>query len=205
MAHGTAHRGARSVPFASESPMSAARMAAEEAFAPPPVRGAPSNEPLVIVRRARALAVAQPSAAETAAPSSPAAAAQGRDKPPRVFRVNKPADPAEAPADEATASLTVRRRRRKPAEQRPGAVVLHVVQPRAASPTAGPTDRQDPGHPDRWPRFVTIEALAAVGPLLDEIARAQAFQFIDERYSLEWERLSRKADRLHQDLKTMCL
>lgn len=192
------------MPSTSESPMSAARLAAEAAFAPPQARSAPSNEPLVIVKRARVLAQAGPSlVAQTAGPARQAEAIEDRDKPPRVFRVHKPSDPTECPP--ADPGQPARRRRRKPPEQRPGAVVLRVVQTPADAPSTRAADPQGADRPDRWPRYATIEALAAVGPVLDAIARAQAFQFIDERYALEWERLSRKAERLREDLQSMQL
>ena len=84
-------------------------------------------------------------------------------------------------------------------------MVLRVVQPRSDAPSANAAGLQDPDRPDRWPRFATIEALAAVGPLLDAIARAQAFQFIDECHALEWERLSREIERLREDVQSMQL
>ena len=46
-----------------------------------------------------------------------------------------------------------------------------------------------------------IVELVRVGPVLEEIERAQSLLFIDERFSKEWQRLSLRADELRRELQ----
>jgi hypothetical protein len=43
--------------------------------------------------------------------------------------------------------------------------------------------------------------LERVTPVLEFIARAQTFSLVDERIAREWLRLSRKVDKLHEQIR----
>ena len=189
----------------SETPMSAARLAAEAAFAGP---RSPVSEPvraLVTVRRARLALPPQAAAAGAAEPAAPAAKVQ------RVFRIDAPREPppqgplpgpsaaepvaaatpraAEAAAP-APPPAVVRRRRRADPDKRPGPV-LHVVVDLPPPPAA-------PAAPLQAAQL--MEALDALDPLLQDIARAQAWRFDGSAFQAEWQRLSQQLDALRAEL-----
>lgn len=185
-----------------EAPFSAARLAAEAAFSQSPsLLSPPPNEPLVIVRRAKAIAALVPCA-------MPALAAHpGTDvdrKQPRVFRV-MPAQDGRAEWSEQSAdsvlpdaSVTLNRRQRNAARKKPGPVLRLYQSPVAQqteAPAAAPASAQLDA-PDRL-----AEQLALVDVVLASIGRAQSFRLQDEPADLEWRRLTQRADTLLAQLR----
>jgi hypothetical protein len=185
------------------APMSAARLAAEAAFAPAPVHDAP---PLllpaqVVVRRARGapLTLAAAAATDSAGPS-----AASSTKGPRVFRVEAAASPIALADDhprwpattnghDGVAHMPTSRPRRTAADKRPGPV-LHVVHALPARPEPAPqAQRLDE---------LTVQ-LARLEPVLADIRRAQAFRLVDESCAREWQRLSGVADDIRRALGLM--
>lgn len=174
--------------------MSAARLAAEAAFAGPRDSATPANPAQVIVRRDRRAdpAAARPIGTGDNTNSAPADAGKG----PRVFRVEGVRSPAPhdmPPADPAVTGV-VQRSRRIATDRRPGPVLHQVhatpLPQRAAGPWASALD-------------LLRSRLADVGQLLRAVAHAQSLQFVDERFDLEWQQLSRKADGIRQDLQAL--
>lgn len=178
---------------------SAARLAAEAAFAAPQVVVlAQQPAAKVMVRRTRSASLA----AEPPPEPTHGAAIELTPKSARVFRVEAaPKAPsveacsASSPpqAEESTLSAgslvkapAIPKPRRIGTDKRPGPV-LHVVAP--SEPTR-PVEV-------RPPRLDWLAGeLGRVTPVLEGIARAQAFTLVDERCAREWMRLSRKVDRL---------
>lgn len=180
--------------------MSAARLAAEAAFAGPRDPATPANPAQVIVRRDRRADPAAERPAGTGAGNvtsdnanaAPADAGKG----PRVFRVEGVRSPAPhdmPPADTAVTGV-VQRSRRIATDRRPGPVMHQVhatpLPQRAAGDSATALD-------------LLRSRLADVGQLLRAVAHAQSLQFVDERFDLEWQQLSRKADGIRQDLQAL--
>lgn len=181
-----------------QAPPSAARLAAEAAFAGPTFSLIQNGQTQITVRRARSFA-----RAERPAEVSPAAAEQPVAKGPRVFRIDSARVHATVSAEAAlqpppvqitdTQPLTPKNRRRRAQEQRSGPVVL--VQVPAKPPTAtaaSPALRSK----------ILVAGLARVTPILAAIEEAQAFQFIDNRFESHYQRLSRQADLLLNQLKS---
>lgn len=171
------------------APTSAARRAAEAAFAPLP-RKTDAPPAQVTVRRRRA----GPAAPEPATDDR-AGAPEEAARSPRVFRVDTPVAPAAAdtaaaaPAAAPMPAPRPRSRRRSP-DRRPSPVV--VVVPPAEEPPAGALD----------PRLNRLgEALAPVGPVLGEIARAQAFRFDGGAVAGDWQALSQRIEALLEELR----
>lgn len=165
--------------------MSAARRAAEAAFAGATRQPAPSRETKVIVRSARLVRRAEtPQVTDgMSAPTQPASRA------PRVFRIDGTGATfqPEVPATEAAP-----RSRRVASDRRPGPV-LHVVHAVPPSPdVASMTVAQ---------LKTVIAELALVEPVLALIQRAQAFRAIDDRFAREWLRLARRADAIQGKLR----
>ena len=182
----------------------AARLAAEAVFAAPQVRSLVQPLAQVTVRRTRSASVAvepPPEASDSptieptarcprvfkveAAPISPSVEAGLATLPPPTERsTHSDSLPAEAPA--------IRRPRRIATDKRPGPV-LHVIQ-------APPERKLEAEVPQPRLDFLTGK-LDRVTPVLETIARAQAFSLFDERFAREWLRLSQKVDRLHAQIR----
>ncbi len=183
---------------------SAARLAAEAAFAAPQVRSLAQPSAQVIVRRTRSASLAvEPTPEASHRPTIELTA-----KSARVFRVeaaptSQSVEPGSAtlpPKTEGSTrsgSLPAQARaiphpRRIGTDKRPGPV-LHVV-PAPSEP------RREAEVPQ--PRLALLTAeLDRVTPVLETIARAQAFSLVDERFAREWMRLSRKVERLHAQIR----
>jgi hypothetical protein len=192
------------------TPMSAARLAAEAAFAAPPLFSTPSptqsTSALVTVRRARGTALA-PAADEETDTAGESGHASSPVKGPRVFRVDAPvlvataADASRQPstwqADEAVPISsspiwpTAPRLRRSSTHKRPGPVlhVVHALPPRQELPLL--------------PLLALTAQLARVEPVLADIRFAQALRLMDNNQASEWQRLGRVADDIRQALQTM--
>lgn len=184
------------------APISAARLAAEAAFTAPPSNPAPAVQTQVTVRKVRLAASASPT-------GMPAAGAQDSGeqarKAPRVFRLDASqaapnlqmsADQAAVQTSSAAVSIGMTRRSaRKATDKRPGPVV-HVIH-------ALPVQRREIQKVAQPTLEALIMKLACVEPVLQQIQHAQALVFIDERFSKEWQRCSRRADELHRELKAL--
>lgn len=166
---------------------SAARLAAEAAFAGPTFSVIRNGQTQVTVRRARNLA-----RLERPAQVSPPAAEHPVAKGPRVFRIDSARVHTSAPTEPApqhqpgqttdTQALPPKTRRRRAPEQRPGPVVRVVPAPAPKSRTL-------------------VASLAQVTPILTAIEKAQSLQFIDRSFESHYQRLSRQADVLLKQLK----
>lgn len=184
-------------------PMSAARLAAEAAFAASPFDPAPPSQAQVTVRKSRlavgSLAVAMPPATATATNNSPSALTS---KGSRVFRVDASGSAPSGPAPVARPagptgadgpSIDVSARTRRIAiDKRPGPVlhVIHALPARSREIQAVP------------PTLETLIAeLARVESVLESIHRAQTFTVIDDRYADEWQRLSQRAEEICKGLQ----
>lgn len=182
--------------------MSAARLAAEAAFATFPSsepRGTPASTAQVTVRRAR-LAAAAPVLATAAGHRSDEQPAG--EKSPRVFII--PAAPAAATTaglpmqqglattETSRSSGTQQRKRRVAAEKRPGqVVVLMSATPRTVSTPLAPA-----------PGWASLNAaMVGLTPLLEAISHAQSLQFIDQSRAHEWQRLAQRAEELMRQLR----
>ena len=191
--------------------MSAARLAAEAAFAAPRLDPSPPLQASVTVRRAR------PSrgAVETVtAPPSGVAEGPLDSRSPRVFRVEasmlrSPTEPEgmdppqlallAPPADRISPVATpVKRRRRIGVDKRPGPV-LHLVHAVPAAQAA----RSDAADAPVFDQL--LAQLARVGELLQEIEQAQSFQFVSERFAPDWLQLSQTADAIREAIKDQML
>jgi hypothetical protein len=174
---------------------SAARLAAEAAFAAPPAHSAAAAAPatdglpaLVTIKRAR-LALAVPSlvnnpalpVVDTTLPTTQEAPANIA---PRVFRV----DARSGPADEQPAALQVdgaaqtdpaSNKQRRQNHRRPGPVTTHVL----------PVVRAVPA-----PDLQTVRAqMAELTATLQAIQQAQALQLLDPSFDRQWQALLRQA------------
>jgi hypothetical protein len=201
--------------------MSAARLAAEAAFAAPEFRA--EQPPLVPITTrqmrwtdAPGLApVPEPENEQTPAPkaqplaveSDPNAPPQARA--PRVFRIETA---PKLPSNDALAAAAATppadpwpgrgptahpgpRSRRKASHRQPGPV-LHVVHPPAV-----PSEPEAPR-----PRLDLLRAeLANIGTVLDEAQRASSLQFVATNVSGEWERIWRKGEGIYLDIKKLWL
>lgn len=182
---------------------SAARLAAEAAFACPQVSASPSHPAQVSVRRMRSASLTV-----TPAPEGQAVIASKQlTKEPRVFRLDAvltppslellAALPAMAEAAPHSAILAAQTHdqavsHRIASDKRPGPV-RHVIH---ALPELLVDQRGDPEARQPQLRMLMAE-LQAVSPDLAIIAQAQAFSLVDERLAREWQRLSRQLDELH--------
>lgn len=171
-------------------PMSAARLAAEAAFAAPAQPEPPPQAPAQVTLRRSRLAGGLDEAAGggVASPSGMPPEAAG----PRVFRVvAAPSAFALALAprallDGSAAPPAVPRKRRVRAEQRPSPVVVVQVATAPAAPLQ--------------PEALRAE-LQRAGALLEVAARAQAFHIDPHAFDRDWQRLSRRADELLKELQ----
>lgn len=181
---------------------SAARLAAEAAFASPSDSDTQNGQAQIIVRRARNLALV-----ERPAEVVSIAVEQSAVKEPRVFRVDNALAQALTPASAApalspvqitdTQPTHIKVRRRRAQAQRPGPVVV-VQMPAKPAPMEAPTPTASPEL-----TFEILKAeLACFTPILTAIEKAQAFQFIDNRFDRQYQRLSKQADRLLNQLKS---
>lgn len=181
------------------APMSAARLAAEAAFTAPPFNPAPSIQAQITVRKARLVVGAAPTGMPTAAASS---CGEQASQAPRVFRVDasrvasQPQVSAILPAVRTSSAVTpigvTKQSARRATDKRPGPVV-HVI-------NALPVHRREIEVAQPTQAALIVE-LARVGPVLEEIKRAQSLVFIDEHCSKEWQRLSGRADELRRELQ----
>ena len=188
--------------------MSAARLAAEAAFAAPPPPSASPEQVQVTVRRTRLTAPV----AELAAVDNTHPAVEPTRKAPRVFTLEAaqaprqpdallgvqplplPLPPAASIRSDSPAADAKARSRRIAIDKRPGPVlhVLHSVPPQTRPAELAP------------PRLATlIDELARVGPVLESIAQAQSFRFMDDRFAKEWQQLSQRADDLLMKLNAL--
>jgi len=193
--------------------MSAARQAAEAAFAAPRLHPAPPTQAQVTVRRDRLAAGAAPGA-EPAAADNAGPATEPAGKSPRVFRVElarapqpvetapaalaplpaRPRPPAAATRNGGPAVVAAAGQPRRIATDRRPGPVLHVVH--AARP-ALPQRAAEQAAPEM---HTLVAELARVGQVLQSIGDVQALRFIDDRFADAWNRLSRTADDLHVEL-----
>jgi hypothetical protein len=181
------------------TPVSAARLAAEAAFASPQFNSVQNYQAQITVRRARV--VAQAEAPETQAiGETPADVRKG----PRIFRVlATPTDHAvaaeSAPERERLRAVTPepvlskRRRRNVESNKQPGPVVVVLHQqpsPKPSKPVAvAPKTKAG------------ATGLDAVDPIWAEIQKAQSFRFMDDGTGAQWQRLSQRADDLLKQLR----
>lgn len=183
-----------------QAPPSAARLAAEAAFSEPTFSLVQNGQTQISVRRARGL-----ERAERPEEVSPARVEQPAAKEPRVFRVDSAPVQDALPAETApqkqpvqitdTQPLPLKTRRRREHEQRTGPVVLVVQKPATQAPPS-------PAASSALRFNKLIAELARVTPILTAIEKAQAFQFIDNHFESQYQRLSKQADRLLEQLKS---
>ena len=186
--------------------VSAARLAAEAAFAAPTFQPTAHTPALVTVRRARLGMVARQADGDDARPTSgtPPSSHPASDdrsfadvmgKAPRVFRLETARSASTAPAAVATLPVVAKRQRRTAPDKRPGQV-LHVVhmQPQPPQPPMATTAAARP--------LTLLAALARVAPVLDAIQHAQSFSLLDERFEQAWQRLLKQADQLLAQLRS---
>jgi hypothetical protein len=179
--------------------MSSARLAAEAAFAAPPVHAVQPGQAQITVRRARTPLLAEPPAA-----GQGAAAAVKAAKGPRVFRVDTAvgaaalaAAPLHAPASGSPvfgeAAAPKMRRCRAAADRRPGPVV--VVTPDAVPSTP-------PAAAHMLPDSERLSAaLARVTPVLQAVAQARSFRVVDECFENQWQGLFEQAGELLRQIR----
>lgn len=181
--------------------MTAARLAAEAAFAAPVRRTEQIGQTLVVVRRARLAAPANGPVVSKPGPSD-----TDRDhKVPRVFRVGPtPAahavgaapDPAPTPhslpeIDVTTASSPRPRRRRRSGDKLPGPV-LHVVRDET------PLIADQPGDPrlkELMAELINVGHSKVVPPPL------QPFCVPDQRILAAWENLAQRVEALREEVR----
>lgn len=82
--------------------------------------------------------------------------------------------------------------RRIAADKRPGPV-LHVI--------LAPPEREREAEAPQPRLDLLLGELERVTPVLEFIARAQPFSLVDERLAREWLRLSRRVDKLHEQIR----
>lgn len=183
---------------------SAARLAAEAAFAAPQVRSLPQTSAQVIVRRTRSASLAGKPKPEAGDGPTIETAARGA----RVFRVEAAptsrsaragiaVEPSPTEASTHSSSLPVHapaspNGRRIAADKRPGPV-SHVI--------LAPSEREREAEAPQPRLDLLLGELERVTPVLEFIARAQAFSLVNERIAREWLRLSRKVDKLHEQIR----
>jgi hypothetical protein len=192
--------------------MSAARQAAEAAFAAPELRSPQAVEVQVTVRRARAAEIPQSEPelnperqATQGSPGMPMPA-----KGSRVFRVKGAQTPRaqEAPAavnallhedalrDRSPMPRTTSQKRRMANHMRPGPV-LHVVHALAVRSEPEP----EPEPEQARPRLDLMAAeLVQIGKVLDQAKRAESLQFIAPGFGREWDRLGRRVEQIQHDI-----
>lgn len=186
-----------------QAPASAARRAAEALFAAEPQDAASAPRPAVpaqvIVRRSR-LPPGTPRHGTDGAEGADAAAQPATDpsppaKDPRVFRLVQalpalPAPDAGPAPDAPPVPSRPRRARRASPDRRPGPVT-HVL---TIAPRPLPSGRAAD----------LAMQLSRVAPVLAEIERAQAFQFMDPQHEAPWQRLLQAAAVLAVELSAAC-
>jgi hypothetical protein len=190
--------------------MSAARQAAEAAFAAPELRPPQPGEVQITVRRARGAEIPQsepglkPERQATPCSSDAPLAAKG----PRVFRIETLQTPRsqEAPAavntlahedalrDHPPKPPTTSKRRRRATHMQPGPV-LHVVH------TLAVRSEPEPEPEPTRPRLDLMAAeLAQIGKVLDQAKHAESLQFIAPGFGRVWDRLGRRVQQLQHDI-----
>jgi hypothetical protein len=180
---------------AAAAPMSAARLAAEAAFAGAQVHTLPLAPTQITTRRNRLALLAAPDAAD-----EDSAAADGTEKRPRVFRVAAAAPvPAPAPVPATAQAIGVgettrhaARPRRLRSDKRSGPI-LQVLSPLPARPPEPAPSRSD------W-HLLRLE-LDRVGQTLQAIQTLVSWRIVDDRLADEWQRMSRQADELLVQLR----
>jgi hypothetical protein len=181
-------------------PMSAARLAAEAAFAAPAQPAPPPVAPAQVTLRRSRLGAGPDEAA--GAPRQASGAAPAAEAGPRVFRVVAalpvlPAAPVPlSPGLEAeSAPVAVPRTRRVRAERRPSAVVVVKAAEPPARQAAATSEL-----PPLQPEALRAE-LQRAGALLEMAAQAQSFRIDSTAFDSDWERLSRRAEQLLKELR----
>lgn len=184
--------------------MSAHRLAAEAAFAAPPLSAPSPSQAQIAIRKARiAVLAAQPVVTDECQAALEPAAHR-----PRVFRVEAPRAVhsmqalgdskhtllAISAGDADADAVVVPRSRRAAADKRSGPV-LHVVHALPARPPLEPVAPSLRG---------LIAELANVEPTLDAIRCALSFEIVDRRTAVEYPRLSRVAEDIRSELEA-CL
>ena len=210
------------------APKSAARLAAEAAFAAPVFNAAPTAQTQITIRRTRA---AEPfRRAQTDGDTTPASPMTRQG--PRVFRVQaaqtvQPAQPANLPASFEGRSLadmrsgdhadiqTVPPTRCMTASRRPGPVV-HLVHPvsNRCEPDQGnehvpevePEIETEINAHKAQPQWAALTAeLARIGLVLEQIKRAQSFKLIDDEFAdhitREWGQISCSTEGLRLEIE----
>lgn len=193
-------------PFARQpdrAPMSAARLAAEAAFAAPnsaqPTAAAAAS---VVLRRSRLVAGQGPAAQHEAAAHEAAATHAAAGKNARVFRVQAtPTNPfspeaAAGAADAEPSAPTPKpptRARRVGSDKRPGPVLMLVQAPVAV---AAVVELPTPPLED------LLTQLNLAGQLLQAAERAQSFRLDTDSCAKEWQQLSHKIDSLREDIRS---
>ncbi len=184
-------------------PVSAARLAAEAAFASPPFSVPQNSQAQITVRRARVI-----DPAEAASAGSLGGAPALAPKAPRVFRIETARSLETVPAERARAfwaddlhlntpsAPAKRRKRRLEDNQRPGPVVVVVQQPPA--PRAPKPSVQAAPKLQAW--AVHSNRLAAQPAAAQE---ARSFVFIDDAMAAQWQRLSQRADELRKAVRRL--
>jgi hypothetical protein len=181
--------------------MSAARLAAEAAFAAPQYQPPPTAQAQITVRRMRPRDLPSVVAA-----SDSTAAAESQTKGPRVFRLTaaKPSPLVGVqpnPSTSKQASVVDRdgdklrphsRPRRQAAYKKPGPV-LHVVHTLPARPEPQ----------DKVPHFDSLAAqVQHIGVLLETAKRASKFRIVETSSTQEWQRLAKIASDIRREIKT---
>ena len=187
---------------------SAARLAAEAAFATPVLHAARPTLTQVTVRRTRAV---QPIRREEVDDGNAPSSEKTRQAP-RVFRVvasqtGQPSQPeklspafdrrlvTDSPSVDRTTKQLAARTRRVITSKHTGPAV-HEVQPMS--------NRIQPEHEaeNEHPQWRTLSAeLARVGLVLDQIKRAQSFKIIDDNIAVQWRRITRQIHLLRLEIQ----
>ncbi len=159
---------ARSTP--NSAPPSTAWLAAQQAFLSH--RPAPAAEPVVTVRRGRALALAVPSADEAQAATP---APEMANKPARIFRITSAVADSNAALQARSAQPSLQtgfdlsRQGRIASNKRPGPVLRIVPAAPAVAEPEAQTQKESVG--------ALREMLAEIDAILEDIKAARAFRF----------------------------
>lgn len=182
---------------------STAWLAAQQAFSER--QRAPADQPVVIVRKGRVVAL---SAAQAAEPQAATLAPAG--KPARVFRIvsasaaSNPAMQAE-PSEPAWQGAAARggdmpRKKRVAIDRRPGPVLRIVHQLPAMD--AGPGIPDEASTMPKYRVSELFEMLAGVDAILDDIRFARSLQFVDAGFESTWAQLSGVAQAIQAQIST---
>lgn len=190
--------------------VSAARLAAEEAFSAPRVYSSRSSPAPVTIRKKKRLTEQTPAEATGADPLTEASGLHT----PRVFRAKAPVVapfghdsssfiPSRTPSRPSTEiqpipSIPVRR----PRLNRPSKVVhLRVSSERPTEPPAEAETRGNPPRSEELPRLAA--SMAELDSVLAEVQLLQSLQFRHTDSESEWDRLYRDGAKLHKQLDAL--